>query len=90
MPPSRREPSPPPVPAADPLETLAARCALTPAETRLLRELVRTEDKQEVLAARLGVSVSTLRHHTTAIYKKTGVGNRAGLVRLYHAESSGR
>lgn len=83
-------PSPPPVPAADPLETLAARCALTPAETRLLRELVRTEDKQEVLAARLGVSVSTLRHHTTAIYKKTGVGTRAGLVRLYHAESSGR
>ena len=83
-------PSPPPVPAADPLETLASRCALTPAETRLLRELVRTEDKQEALAARLGVSVSTLRHHTTAIYKKTGVGTRAGLVRLYHAESSGR
>lgn len=55
--------SPPPVPAADPLEALAAR---------------------------LGVSVSTLRHHTTAIYKKTGVGARAGLVRLYHAESSGR
>ena len=83
-------PSPPPIPAADPLETLAARCALTPAETRLLRELVSTEDKQEALAARLGVSVSTLRHHTTAIYKKTGVGTRAGLVRLYHAESSGR
>lgn len=83
-------PSPPPIPAADPLETLAARCALTPAETRLLRELVSTEDKQEALAARLGVSVSTLRHHTTAIYKKTGVGTRAGLVRQYHAESSGR
>ncbi|MBR7057069.1 MAG: hypothetical protein IKI17_08270 [Oscillospiraceae bacterium] len=47
-------------------------------------------DPLEALAARLGVSVSTLRHHTTAIYKKTGVGTRAGLVRLYHAESSGR
>lgn len=47
-------------------------------------------DPLEALAARLDVSVSTLRHHTTAIYKKTGVGTRAGLVRLYHAESSGR
>lgn len=83
-------PEAPRVPDADPLETLAARCALTPAEARLLRELVRTEDKQEAVAARLGVSVSTLRHHTTAIYKKTGVGTRAGLVRLYHEETSGR
>ena len=77
-----REPEAPPPPREDPVELLAARFALTPAELRLLRELVGTEDKQEAIAARLGMSVNTLRHHVTAIYRKTGAETRAGLVRL--------
>ncbi len=71
-----------PDPRPDPLGQLSERCGLTPAETRVLRELVQTEDKQEALAARLGMSVNTLRHHITALYRKTGAETRAGLVRL--------
>ena len=70
---------------ADPLETMRALYALTVREAEVLRELVRTEDKQESIAARLGMSVSTLRHHVTALYRKTGAETRSGLTELYYS-----
>ncbi len=69
-------------PAADVFLDLQARYGITAAEMRVFRELVETEDKQEAVAAKLGISVSTLRHHITSIYKKTGVQTRAALYKL--------
>ena len=72
--------------SADPETALAAmreRYGLTNRETEVLRELVRTEDKQTAIAARLGVSEKTIQFHTTALYRKTGAGTRAGLCELY-------
>lgn len=66
----------------DPFPTLQERFALSSAETKVLRELVLTEDKQSAIADNLGMSVNTLRHHITAIYKKTGEQTRTGLYKL--------
>ena len=74
--------SAPPPPEADPVEVLRERCGLTEQEAAVFRELVLTEDKQEAVAARLGISVNTLRHHVTALYRKTGAQTRAGLTRM--------
>ena len=49
---------------------------------KVLRELVSTDDKQDVIASRLNISVSTLRHHVTSIYKKTGTQTRSALCKL--------
>lgn len=78
----RPEPASPP--AADPFEALRERYALTPTESAVLRELVLTEDKQDRVAERLGISVNTLRHHVTALYQKTGAQTRSGLSKLVH------
>ncbi len=67
---------------ADPFPILQARFGITPAEMNVLRELVLTEDKQDVIADRLNISVSTVRHHITSIYRKTDVQSRAGLCKL--------
>ena len=67
---------------ADPVPVLQERFGITPAEMNVLRELVLTEDKQDVIADRLNISVSTVRHHITSIYRKTDVQSRAGLCKL--------
>ena len=73
----------PPAPVdADPFTVLQERFGITNAEMNVLRELVLTEDKQDVIAARLNISVSTMRHHITSIYRKTDVQSRAGLCKL--------
>ena len=69
---------------ADVIPAIGERYALTPKECAVLRELVCTEEKQEAIAERLGMSVNTLRHHVTALYKKTDTETRAGLCSLYH------
>lgn len=71
-----------PAPAPDPFPDIRERYSVTPSELKVLRELVLTDDKQDVIAARLNISVSTLRHHVTSIYKKTGVQTRAALCKL--------
>ena len=79
-----------PVPAAepgggpDPLEEMRTRYGLTPAEVKVLRELVLTEDKQAAIAQRLDIKVGTVQYHTTALYRKTGASTRTGLHELYH------
>ncbi len=64
------------------LEALKEKYNLTPSEFRVFKELVLTDDKQEVIASRLNISVSTLRHHITSIYKKTGTQTRSALCKL--------
>ncbi len=70
---------------ADPFPILQERFGITPSELKVLRELVTTDDKQEAIASRLGISVSTLRHHITALYRKTGTQTRLALSNLVNA-----
>lgn len=67
---------------SDPFPIVQKNFGITPAELKVLRELVQTDDKQEVIASRLNISVSTLRHHITSLYKKTGVQTRMALSNL--------
>ena len=67
---------------ADPFGTVAAKFGISPSEMKVLRELVLTDDKQDAIALRLNISVSTLRHHITSIYKKTGTSSRIALHKL--------
>lgn len=79
--PTRKQEAKTSVPAADPFPVIKERYGVTSSELRVLRELVQTDDKQDVIAARLNISVSTLRHHVTSIYKKTGVQTRSALCK---------
>ena len=71
------------VPDADPFETVSEKYGLTPAELRVFRELVLTEDKQAAIAENLSIKLRTVQANVTSIYKKTGVSTRAGLVQIY-------
>ncbi len=64
------------------IEALRELYGLTPTEFKVFRELVETEDKQNAIAAKLGISVNTLRHHITSIYRKTETQTRSGLNKL--------
>lgn len=66
----------------DPFPIIQENFGITPSELKVLRELVLTDDKQEVIASRLNISVSTLRHHITSLYKKTGAQTRLALSNL--------
>ncbi len=66
----------------DPCSAIQEIYRITPSEMKVLRELVSTDDKQDVIASRLNISVSTLRHHVTSIYKKTGTQTRSALCKL--------
>ena len=70
-------------PAVDPIDALREQYGLTPGELRVFRELVLTEDKQTVIGERLSIKVRTVQANVTAIYRKTGVSTRAGLVQLF-------
>lgn len=69
-------------PAVDPFPIMQEDYELTPGEMKVLRELVLTDDKQEIIAERLEISVSTLKHHITSIYKKTDTKSRTALSKL--------
>lgn len=71
-----------PVAAVDPFPVFQDKHGITASEMKVLRELVLTDDKQDIIAARLGISVSTLRHHVTSIYKKTDTQTRSALCKL--------
>ncbi|HLW26409.1 MAG TPA: helix-turn-helix transcriptional regulator, partial [Kiloniellales bacterium] len=54
---------------------------LTAAEAELALEIMRG-DGREAAAARLGITVATVRTHLLHIFEKTGVHRQAELVRL--------
>ena len=68
----------------DPFAAIQERYGLTPAELNVFRELVLTEDKQAAIGDRLSIKLRTVQANVTAIYGKTGVSTRAGLVQLYN------
>ena len=84
VPPSAAEP-----PDADPVAALRDRCGLTPREAEVLRALLTSDGDQQQIAGELHITVSTLQHHTTSIYRKTGAESRAGLYRLCYGRADG-
>ena len=81
---AKDEPQAPPAEgdAVDPFPLIEEEFGVSPGEMKVLRELVLTEDKQEAIADRLHISVSTLRHHITSIYRKTDTQSRLALCNL--------
>ena len=73
---------PVPVPTVDPFPLIQEEYGISPGEMKVLRERVLTDDKQEIIAERLDISISTLKHHITSIYKKTDVKSRSALCKL--------
>jgi DNA-binding CsgD family transcriptional regulator/PAS domain-containing protein len=66
---------------AETKEYLLKRFGLTKAETDVALEIVKG-DGREAAAARLGISMTTVRTHLSHIFEKTGVRRQAELVRL--------
>lgn len=60
---------------------LRRRFGLTAAEAEVALEIVKG-DGRDAAAARLGITVATVRTHLIRIFEKTGVGRQAELVRL--------
>lgn len=71
-------------PAGDRIDRIAARHALTAAETRLARALA-AGDTLAGAAERLGVTINTVRSQLRQIFQKTGVARQAELMRLLFA-----
>ena len=66
------------------LLNLSAEYSLTPRETEVFGLLVSSEDSIQVIAENLCVSRRTLERYISAIYEKTGVKSRVGLLNLYN------
>lgn len=58
--------------------------SLTDRESEVFDHLVNTEDSIQVIAENLYVSKRTLERYVSAIYEKTGVKSRIGLLNLYN------
>lgn len=66
----------------DDVETMVRRLyALTPAEARLVVQLLQGQTLQEI-AGELGVSVTTARTHLRSVFSKTGTRRQSELVRV--------
>lgn len=68
----------------DKLQEFSKSFSLTPRETEVLERLVNTEDSVQVIAESLYISRRTLERYISAIYEKTGVKSRVGLIRIYN------
>ena len=58
--------------------------SFTERESEVFNCLVNTEDSIQMIAEKLFVSRRTLERHISAIYEKTGVKSRVGLLNLYN------
>ncbi|MGN0518505.1 MAG: response regulator transcription factor [Acutalibacteraceae bacterium] len=68
----------------DKLQQFSESFSLTPRETEVFNRLVNTEDSIQVIAESLYISRRTLERYISAIYGKTGVKSRVGLIRIYN------
>lgn len=66
------------------LQMFSEEFSLTLRESEVFALLVNTEDSIQAIAESLYVSRRTLERHISAIYEKTGVKSRVGLIRLYN------
>ncbi len=58
--------------------------SFTERESEVFNCLVNTEDSIQMIAEKLYVSRRTLERYISAIYEKTGVKSRVGLLNLYN------
>lgn len=68
----------------DKLQEFSKSFSLTPRETEVFDRLVNTEDSIQAIAESLYISRRTLERYISAIYGKTGVKSRIGLIRIYN------
>lgn len=68
----------------DKLQEFSEIFSFTPRETEVFNCLVNTEDSVQVIAESLYISRRTLERYISAIYEKTGVKSRIGLIRIYN------
>lgn len=68
----------------DKLQEVSEAFSFTPRETEVYNYLVNTENSIQVIADNLNISRRTLERHISAIYEKTGVKSRVGLIRIYN------
>lgn len=66
------------------VQRMVVRYSLTPREMEVLYQLVSTEDSIQEVAEKLYISKRTLERHISAIYEKTGVKSRVGLMNIYN------
>ena len=66
----------------DKLQEFSKSFSLTPRETEVFDRLVNTEDSIQAIAESLYISRRTLERYISAIYGKTGVKSRIGLIRI--------
>lgn len=66
------------------LQVFSKEYSLTARETEVFCLLVNTEDTLQVIAENLYISRRTLERYISAIYEKTGVKSRIGLIRIYN------
>ena len=65
------------------VEQFAAHYELTPRETEILSAVTSGEQTLKHTASNLGISLRTVQHHLTSIYKKTNTQTRAGLTKRF-------
>lgn len=61
------------------VETVAQACGLTPRETEVL-SLLAAGRSVPYIAGDLCIAESTVKHHTSSIYRKIGVSDRQSLI----------
>ena len=66
------------------LRNFAEVFSFTERETEVFDRLVNTEDSIQAIAESLYISRRTLERYISAIYEKTGVRSRIGLLKLYN------
>ncbi|MGN1406441.1 MAG: LuxR C-terminal-related transcriptional regulator [Erysipelotrichaceae bacterium] len=69
----------------DKLNVLAVTYSLNDRETEVFNFLVNTDFSNQEIADSLNISRRTLERHISAIYEKTGVKSRVGLLKLYNS-----
>ena len=68
----------------DKLHILAEKYSFTERENEVFNYLVTTEDNIQTISEHMHVSRRTLERYISAIYEKTGIKSRVGLVNLYN------
>ena len=69
---------------AEKLRRISAKFSFTERETEVFASLVGTEDSIQTIAENLYISKRTLERYISAIYVKTGVKSRVGLINIYN------
>ena len=69
---------------AEKLRRISDEFSFTERETEVFASLVGTEDSIQTIAENLYISKRTLERYISAIYEKTGVKSRVGLINIYN------